>query len=861
MLKKQKMYNKIIITLIMVLTINFIAPNYSQAKGEVKAALADGFQTLVCLFCDGIINIEQKIFTGNSAILDLKATEKCNIKYGVATIVSGTLDFFKINFFTESKPTIVQVEDDNISALRNMYPKVKTELENKLNDLEEYDYESVSNALSSVLTVQRYHDTGNIDEDESLYESSFYSLISYVSPHWEEVYGEKFEQSKFYKCIIGSMNIQIQSFDDYQTNMEEYFNEDRKTLNVSKFIQEFEKIKPVIEKYYMTNQELTTTSTTLAPSVRSWYVTLRNFALVLLLSILVYMGIKIVISSTSNDKAKYKQKIINVLVAICILFIMQYIMSITMYIIDVINDSIGANIISEDGTDILMSQVRTRAEISKTGGTILAYTLIYLVMVYYTIIFTVMYIKRILTIVLLTIFAPLVTITYPLDKEKDGQSQAFNFWLKEYVFNLLIQPVHLLLYYIFISMAMGLGENGNVFWAMVVLFFMRRAEKIMRKMFKLDNSGTLSDFGAFAGGMALTGAIKRLANKAVPKAKKGSKDDSANSDKNNNIKTRDIEEAFKDDDNIKTTDEEDKEDKDDNNEEELDETGKQWQNYIDNQEGTTNAKSNQANNTSEQVKKKGQEELQNSKKENSNKITKKVSNKKEHPVIRGISRIRRRTLTGKNIAKLARGVGKVGLGAAGLTIGAAAGIATGDLNNVFKYGAGGIAAGMGTVDVATGGITAAINAGKAIKQGVIANSDEFKIGYNDYTQKEYEQNVLIPRIKKQNAKNKEIRDKYERELGSTEFLKSSARDELYNAGITNEDMIIKALKIQREQDVSDRQLAQNAIIASKIKEYKDLELREKQLKEILEKSGLDSKKIDEELKNRMKVIAKLSGMN
>ena len=38
----------------------------------------------------------------------------------------------------------------------------------------------------------------------------------------------------------------------------------------------------------------------------------------------------------------------------------------------------------------------------------------------------------------------------PIDKLNDGQAQAFNMWLKEFIFNILIQPFHLLIYMVFI---------------------------------------------------------------------------------------------------------------------------------------------------------------------------------------------------------------------------------------------------------------------------------------------------------------------------------------------------------------------------------------------------------------------------
>ena len=76
----------------------------------------------------------------------------------------------------------------------------------------------------------------------------------------------------------------------------------------------------------------------------------------------------------------------------------------------------------------------------------LGYVVLFLVLVFYTIAFLVVYIKRLIMLAFLTMIAPLVAMTYPLDKMSDGNAQAFNMWIKEYVFNLLIQPLHLILY-------------------------------------------------------------------------------------------------------------------------------------------------------------------------------------------------------------------------------------------------------------------------------------------------------------------------------------------------------------------------------------------------------------------------------
>lgn len=76
----------------------------------------------------------------------------------------------------------------------------------------------------------------------------------------------------------------------------------------------------------------------------------------------------------------------------------------------------------------------------------------------------------------LTIIAPLMAMTYPLDKLQDGSAQGFNTWLKEYIFNLLIQPVHLILYTVLIGASMDLIAD-NIVFALAALGFILQAEK------------------------------------------------------------------------------------------------------------------------------------------------------------------------------------------------------------------------------------------------------------------------------------------------------------------------------------------------------------------------------------------------
>jgi hypothetical protein len=75
------------------------------------------------------------------------------------------------------------------------------------------------------------------------------------------------------------------------------------------------------------------TASQIGTTIATWYNTLRTMALVGLLTVLVYIGIRIIISSTANEKAKYKSKVQHWLTAMCLLFVLHYIMAFSVSIV------------------------------------------------------------------------------------------------------------------------------------------------------------------------------------------------------------------------------------------------------------------------------------------------------------------------------------------------------------------------------------------------------------------------------------------------------------------------------------------------------------------------------------------------
>lgn len=181
----------------------------------------------------------------------------------------------------------------------------------------------------------------------------------------------------------------------------------------------------------------------LAPTISKWYKTLRTISLVGLLSVLVYISIRMIISSSSKDSAKYKKMFVDWLVAICLIFILHYVMAFVLQTISSINNFFPGY---ENGVDKIFSNIRYEADKSYSVMQMFACTVMYVALVILTCTFTIQYLKRVIYMAFLTMIAPLICLTYPLDKIKDGQAQALSMWLREYIFNALLQPMHLIIY-------------------------------------------------------------------------------------------------------------------------------------------------------------------------------------------------------------------------------------------------------------------------------------------------------------------------------------------------------------------------------------------------------------------------------
>ena len=676
----------------------------------------------------------------------------------------------------------------------------------------------------------------------------------------------------------------------------------------------------------------TSTAEALQSTIANWYLALRNLALVILLSVLLYTGIQIVISSTAQDRAKYKEKLYNWTVAVCILFFMHYIMSFATTMVETISETIDnkinkpivlelpklddyyieirqkdektgemetlkvdanqffedQNLKNDQGAYIwptnLMGQVRLDMQMEPEEYTEdnlllrkLGYTVLFLILVFYTIGFLVIYIKRVIMLAFLTIIAPLVAMTYPIDKMHDGSAQAFNTWLKEYLFNLLIQPLHVLLYTILLGSAIEFAKD-NIIYSIVALGFILQAEKIMRKFFGFDKASTVESgsTAAIGGALAMAGInqLRRIGSGAAKKSAENAKNDkgkgkdkirtadkgkginellegNASSGKNENNGNNGIDQERA------------------NRFKELRESGMSQEEALktvnselpDNRNSRDNIDYERANRfkelrnsgmSQEEALKTVNSELPDNRNSNAPQI--RVRETGGNLVSPGNSKFSRGNKQNRRkIAGVARGIGAVawkatkyaaprvgrlafrgGLAATGATLGIAAGLASDSDKNIAKYGAVGAGIGWGLGM----GLNSATN---SIAYGIEGAIEGAKTTYTTegfgLEAEKARQNAILD---KQAMKDKNRAKMYQENLGleSKEDVKEAlqAAQQYREYGIPNDELIIKAMKLEGYGD--ELASKEKLIVAGLANEVGKDNKKIKDLQERLQEKGI-----------------------
>ena len=238
-------------------------------------------------------------------------------------------------------------------------------------------------------------------------------------------------------------------------------------------------------------------------SVATWYVAFRNLVIVALAIIIIYIGIRMALSTIPQSKAKYKTMLVAWIQAIVIVFVVHMIM------ILIINTNNGLINILDEALQSRMNEMGWTAEGEVEGSiydtiktraydvylsTSIPALIMYIVLIFIKVRFLWVYIKRLITILVLVIIAPFIGAKYAVDATTGKRGTSFSSWLFDFIFNVLIQAVHGIIYIVLISTVVNLAFSSIAGYiiALVVLNFIVSADEIFRNIFEFDKRSSLS---------------------------------------------------------------------------------------------------------------------------------------------------------------------------------------------------------------------------------------------------------------------------------------------------------------------------------------------------------------------------------
>ena len=242
----------------------------------------------------------------------------------------------------------------------------------------------------------------------------------------------------------------------------------------------------------------------LRDEVAKWYYIMRLLSLIIGLVTLIYIGIRMAMSTVGQDQAKYKKMLVGWVQSILIIVLLPYIMRICNYVAGVLLDiisNIRQNLLKSGNGSFENSMIQMiYGDLDKAGGfNLTSKVIVFYILMWAEFKFLIMYVKRVFAVSFLTIISPLITITYSIDKAGDGRAQAFGAWFREYFMNIFIQPLHAILYLIFIFTANKIAVQVPAV-GIIFLLSLTRAEKIVKTIFNMRGLVSMNTMRLFKKG-------------------------------------------------------------------------------------------------------------------------------------------------------------------------------------------------------------------------------------------------------------------------------------------------------------------------------------------------------------------------
>ena len=272
-------------------------------------------------------------------------------------------------------------------------------------------------------------------------------------------------------------------------------------------------------------------------NVSEWFNNFQGIALITYVVLLLYVGLRILISVGGKQQSKYKEMLVawgqGLILLVVFPLAIKYAIEINHALVQQIESSrfeafeaigvsatagemkstvnavedltvdngenigyaITANPFNGHKDDSYMAYMACTAEETRK----LVDAIVYCIMVFQFIMLLIAYYKRLMQFAFLMAIYPIVMIMYPIDKVGDGNAQSFGVWSREIMMNIFMQVFHAIVYVFVIGVVYAAGMSGSWLLAIVGITFLFKGEELLRTLLGPGETQTAQSLKKTAG--------------------------------------------------------------------------------------------------------------------------------------------------------------------------------------------------------------------------------------------------------------------------------------------------------------------------------------------------------------------------
>ena len=218
---------------------------------------------------------------------------------------------------------------------------------------------------------------------------------------------------------------------------------------------------------------------------------IRAVSMGLFIVLILVTVVRLSLSNVAEDRAKFKALMLDWVIGLIFSFFAKYVFLILNSISDLIMETLwSVRLGIESSGNFRSFEIQVYDDIwqvmTQSGGMqFFAFAILYILLAVVTIKFAIKYLLRVFKILFLVVISPVVGVIYTFQRAGDKGDNAIISWFKSYATQLFMQPIHAIVYLIFMFSASEIAINAP-FLGIAFLWALERAEKIIKAIFGLN---------------------------------------------------------------------------------------------------------------------------------------------------------------------------------------------------------------------------------------------------------------------------------------------------------------------------------------------------------------------------------------